>query len=209
MRKMKHIMSAKVLLLMVGLLFAAMEARANPQIGQQAPEFSGKSSNGKILNLSDFKGKIVVLEWTNHLCPYVGKHYSSGNMQALQVEATGKNIVWLSIISSAPGRQGHVSAEMANKLSVDRKAVPSGIILDTSGEIGKLYKATATPNMFIIDESGKLIYKGAIDNRPSANPGDIAGAENYVRSALTALEQGQPIKKAVTRPYGCSVKYGS
>ena len=202
-------MSVKAFLFVFGLSFLAMDVQASPQIGKQAPEISGKSSNGETLKLSDYKGKVVVLEWTNHQCPYVGKHYDSGNMQALQTEATSKEVVWLSVISSAPGRQGHVSPEMANKLTVDRKAAPSGIILDASGEIGRIYKATATPNMFIINKSGKLVYKGAIDNRPSANPGDVEGAENYVRSALTALEQGQPVKKSVTRPYGCSVKYGS
>ncbi len=209
MRKNKQYMSVKALLFVFGMSFLAMEVQASPQIGKQAPEFSGKSSNGETLKLSDYRGKVVVLEWTNHQCPYVGKHYDSGNMQALQTEATSKEVVWLSVISSAPGRQGHVSPEMANKLTVDRKAAPSGIILDASGEIGRIYKATATPNMFIINKSGKLVYKGAIDNRPSANPGDVKGAENYVRSALTALEQGQPVKKSVTRPYGCSVKYGS
>ena len=209
MRKNKQYMSVKAFLFVFGLSFLAMDVQASPQIGKQAPEFSGKSSNGETLKLSDYRGKVVVLEWTNHQCPYVGKHYDSGNMQALQTEATSKEVVWLSVISSAPRRQGHVSPEMANKLTVDRKAAPSGIILDASGEIGRIYKATATPNMFIINKSGKLVYKGAIDNRPSANPGDVEGAENYVRSALTALEQGQPVKKLVTRPYGCSVKYGS
>ncbi len=187
----------------------AISASAEPEIGKTAPQFSVTDTNGKLQNLKDYIGKTVVLEWTNHECPFVRKHYGAENMQALQKEATSKNIVWLSIISSAPGLQGYVEAKEANKLTVSRKASPTAVILDPDGEIGKAFNATATPGMFIIDKTGKLVYKGAIDDKPSANPADIKTAKNYVQLALKAIAEDKPIERAITRPYGCSVKYGS
>ena len=185
----------------------SMAANARVSVNQPAPDFTAVDSNGKEHRLSDFKGKTVVLEWTNHDCPYVRKHYDSGNMQALQKTATGKGIVWLSIISSAPGKQGHVSGAEANRLTSSRNAAPTAVLLDESGEIGRLYGAKTTPHMYIINEGGELVYMGGIDSIPSTDTNDIARATNYVDVALNALSSGQPIEDAVTRPYGCSVKY--
>lgn len=180
----------------------------DPKIGQPAPEFSVTDSNGMPRKLSDFRGKTVVLEWTNHDCPFVRKHYGASNMQALQKEAKDKGIVWLSVISSAPGLQGHVDGPKANALTTMRDASPTAVLLDPEGALGRAYGARATPHMFVITAEGKLAYKGAIDDKPSANPADIPVARNYVRTALGALTKGTPIDPAATRAYGCSVKYG-
>jgi hypothetical protein len=190
-------------------LFTAfsMTANARVSVNQPAPDFTATDSNGKEHRLSDFKGKTVVLEWTNHDCPYVRKHYDSGNMQALQKAATGKGVVWLSVISSAPGKQGHVSGAQANTLTNSRNAAPTAVLLDESGDIGRLYGAKTTPHMYIVDAGGNLVYMGGIDNIPSTDTDDIARATNYVDATLNALSSGQPVKDAVTRPYGCSVKY--
>ena len=182
---------------------------AEPRVGEPAPDFIGVDSNGKTHKLSDLKGKTVILEWTNHDCPFVGKHYSTGNMQKLQKEATGDGIVWLSVISSAPGRQGHVEGAAANDLTKDRSASPSAVILDAKGDIGRAYNARTTPHMFLINEKGTLVYKGAIDDKPSANHADVPTARNYVRDALAATAAGKPVDPDTTRAYGCSVKYGS
>lgn len=190
------------------LLFAA-PAMAEPQVGEPAPDFTAVDSNGKSHKLSDLKGKTVVLEWTNHLCPYVGKHYGEGNMQKLQKDATKDGVVWLSVISSAPGLQGHVTPEKANELTESRDAAPSAVLLDEKGEIGKKYNARTTPHMFVIDANGELVYKGAIDDQPSANPDSLKGARNYLTGALQAVAAGKPAEPDSTRPYGCSVKYGS
>ena len=190
------------------LSFAASPAFADGLIGKMAPDFIGVASNGKSYRLSDFRGKTVVLEWTNHECPFVSKHYGTGNMQALQKEATGDGVVWLSVISSAPGRQGHVQPDEANKLTASRDAAPSAVILDGEGYIGRTYGATATPHMYVIDAKGVLVYMGAIDDKPSANHADVKIAKNYVRMALNALATGKTLTTRVTRAYGCSVKYG-
>jgi peroxiredoxin len=180
---------------------------ASVGINELAPDFSGIDSNGVTHNLKDFRGTTVVLEWTNHQCPFTGKHYSSGNMQALQAEATEQGIVWLSIVSSAPRQQGYVTAAEAKQITTDQKAQPTAVILDPTGEIGRLYSARTTPHMYVIDPEGTLRYMGGIDNIPSADPADIASATNYVQGALTSLSSGQPIDPNVTQPYGCSVKY--
>ncbi len=182
-------------------------ARAAPEIGKPAPDFTATDSNGKTVKLSDYKGKIVVLEWTNDGCPYVKKHYASHNMQTLQKEETAKGIVWLTVISSAPGQQGYVDGAGANELTRSRDASPTAVLLDPDGQVGHLYDARTTPHMFIVDAQGTLVYMGGIDDKPTANPADIATAKNYVRAALDNLESGKPIDAAVTRPYGCSVKY--
>lgn len=185
-------------------------AQAQPvRVGAAAPAFTATDSNGKSHKLSDFKGKTVVMEWTNHQCPFVVKHYSSGNMQALQKEATGKGVVWLSVVSSAPGQQGNVNGQQANALTKSRNAAPTAVLLDPDGKIGRMYGARTTPHMYIIDSKGTLQYAGAIDDKPSSKPEDVKGANNYVRSALTSVLAGQPVKSASTQPYGCSVKYGS
>ncbi len=193
---------------LTALLFAmATTAGAALKIGEPAPGFTGIDTSGKSHALSDFRGKPVVLEWTNHDCPYVRKHYSSGNMQQQQQAATGQGAVWLSIISSAPDKQGHVTPAQADALTAERNAAPSAVILDEKGEIGRLYEAKTTPHMYIIDADGKLAYMGGIDSIPSTNPADIAKATQYVPAALAQVMQGKPVTSGVTRPYGCSVKY--
>ncbi len=184
-------------------------ALATPKVGAPAPQFIGIDSKGQTVKLSDFKGKTVVLEWTNHGCPYVQKHYGSGNMQNLQKTTTADGVVWLSVVSSAPGRQGHVDGKAADKLTQSRDAKPTAVLLDPDGKIGKLYGARATPHMFVISKDGTLAYMGAIDDKPSANPADVTTAVNYVTKALGQIAAGKPADPAVTRAYGCSVKYGS
>jgi peroxiredoxin len=182
-------------------------AYAMPNTGIAAPDFSLPDSNGKAVSLADFKGKTVVLEWTNHLCPYVGKHYGTGNMQKLQHEAAADGIVWLSIISSAPDTQGYVVGDEANKLTVERKAAPTAVLLDPKGTVGRLYDARTTPHMYIIDATGKLVYMGGIDDTPTADWDDVRTAKNYVRAALDDMAKGRPVANPVTRAYGCTVKY--
>ena len=194
--------------LMAGFLMTAT-AQATPQIGKPAPEFSAVDSNGKAVKLSDYRGKIVVLEWTNDGCPYVQKHYGSGNMQELQKDETAKGIVWLSIISSARGEQGYVEGAEANALTQSRGAAPTAVLLDPDGKVGHLYDARTTPHMFIVNGEGTLVYMGGIDNKPTTNLADIKTAKNYVRAALDEVMAGKPVTDAVTRPYGCSVKYRS
>ncbi len=186
---------------------AAKTVATVARVGETAPEFTGVDSNGKTHNLSDFRGKTVVLEWTNHECPFVRKHYESGNMQRLQQEKTGQGIVWLSVVSSAPGQQGSVDKTKANELTESRNASPTAVLLDPDGTIGRLYGARTTPHMYIIDPEGKLVYDGAIDSIPSSDPADIPKADNYVTMAIQDLKSGQPIRQATTQPYGCSVKY--
>lgn len=192
-----------VFALLAPVVFAA------PEIGQPAPAFTALDSNGKTVQLSDFKDKYVVLEWTNHECPFVKKHYKSGNMQGLQAWAKLKGAAWLSVISSAPGKQGHVDAAGANALSKDRGAVPAHVLLDESGAVGRLYEAKTTPHMYLVAPDGTLIYKGGIDSNSSADVDDIAGATPYVKVALTEALAGKPVTESSTRPYGCSIKYGS
>lgn len=188
-------------------LLGGLRAEASVQTGTPAPTFVAKDSNGKQHALSDLKGKTVILEWTNHECPYTVKHYASGNMQDLQKSAVESGAVWLSVVSSKPGSQGHVDGSAANKLTADRKAHPTAVLLDPKGELGRLYGASTTPHMFVIDKNGMLVYMGAIDDRPSASQSTIKGARNYVREALDALAAGKPVALSSTRPYGCTVKY--
>lgn len=184
-------------------------AHVAPQVGKPAPEFSAVDANGKTVKLSDFRGKIVILEWTNDGCPYVKKHYGSGNMQSLQKDAAAKGAVWLTIISSAPGMQGYVDGPAANELTKSRGASPAAVLLDPKGAVGHLYDARTTPHMFIVNKDGALAYMGGIDDKPTSNPDDIKSAKNYVRAALDEVAAGKPVSEAVTRPYGCSVKYAS
>jgi len=175
--------------------------------GASAPPFSLVSSNGPTISLAEQRGKVVVLEWTNHDCPYVRKHYDTSNMQSLQKEATAQGVVWLTIISSAPGTQGHVSAGQANELTKTRKAVPTAVLFDPTGVVGKAYGATNTPHMYVVTKDGTLAYAGAIDDKPTTRKGDVESAQNYVRPALAAVAVGQPVKVPVTRAYGCTIKY--
>ena len=203
-RSLKKLTQTMLLSLLAAI---SLTTHAAVNVGQPAPDFTGADSNGKQHSLSQYKGKTVVLEWTNHDCPYVKKHYNSGNMQALQKDATANGVVWLSIISSRPGKQGHVSGKQANELTASRNASPTAVILDESSEIGLLYGAKTTPHMYIVDKSGQLVYMGGIDNTPSKDEDDIPNSKNYVRAALDEMAAGQAIKESITRPYGCSVKY--
>ena len=188
-------------------LWLPRDAWAAARIGEPAPGFSLGATAGKPVSLADQRGKIVVLEWTNHECPYVRKHYESGNMQSIQKDAVGQGVVWLTVISSAPGTQGHVSAKEADELTATRKAGPTAVLFDPAGTVGKAYGATNTPHMYVIDKAGTLVYAGAIDDRPTSRKSDVPGAHNYVRAALQSVAAGQPVKTPVTRAYGCTVKY--
>lgn len=180
---------------------------AAPEVGKPAPDFTATDVNGKSVSLSGLKGKPVVLEWTNDQCPYVQKHYSSGNMQKTQNDAIGKGAEWIVINSSAPGRQGHVTPEKAKEIATAAKSTPSALILDEDGKIGKLYDAKTTPHMFVIDKKGVLAYAGAIDDNPSPKPEDAATAKNYVTTALDELAAGAAVSTPTTQAYGCGVKY--
>jgi AhpC/TSA family len=185
----------------------ALALEGGPRVGQPAPDFTATDSDGKPVSLREYRGRTVVLEWSNHECPFVGKHYRSGNMQALQKDAARDGVVWLTVLSSAPGAQGNVTGEQANELTRSRGASPTAVVLDPTGTIGKAYGARTTPHMFVIDKTGTLVYMGGVDDRPTTDVADIAGARNYVRLALTAVAEGKPVADPVTRPYGCSVKY--
>ena len=189
------------------LAVAACVARAAPNIGEPAPEFSLPGSDGRTHSLAEYKGKYVVLEWTNNECPFVRKHYGSGNMQAQQKEVTGKGAIWLSIVSSAPGTQGYVDAAKAVALTKERGAAPTAVLLDPTGEVGHKYDARTTPHMFLIAPDGKLIYMGGIDSIASTDPDDIPRATQYVKAAFSQASAGTPVTNPSTRPYGCSVKY--
>ena len=192
--------------LAVVALFVAGAAAAKPEVGKPAPAFTVTDSNGKAHSLSDFAGKTVVLEWHNPECPFVKKHYS-GNMQHQQKDATGQEVVWLTINSGKAGKQGHLDAKAANAYLVASNASPSAYLIDADSATGSAYAAKTTPHMFVIDGKGTLQYMGAIDSVPSADVGDIADATQYVTQALTELEAGKPVSVASTQPYGCSVKY--
>ncbi len=175
--------------------------------GDIAPDFSLPSTQGKSVSLKEFKGKHIVLEWTNHECPFVKKFYVPGEMQKLQKEWTSKGVIWLSINSSAKGKQGNLSVQEHLKLDADKKASMSFKLLDESGTVGKLYEAKTTPHMYVIDPKGVLIYQGAIDSNDSSDSEDIKKATNYVSEALSLSMSSKPIKTATTKPYGCSIKY--
>ncbi|HEY2038794.1 MAG TPA: thioredoxin family protein [Edaphobacter sp.] len=175
--------------------------------GSQAPDFKGTDSNGVTHNLSQYRGKYVVLEWANKGCPYDQKHYLSGNMEELQKQWTGKGVVWLSVLSSAPGEQGNVTPEEENQYLKKMNAAPTAALLDADGTIARLYQAKTTPHMFVIDPKGKLIYQGAIDDKPTTDQADIKTAHSYLNEALNSAMAGKPVPVATTRPYGCSVKY--
>jgi peroxiredoxin len=188
-------------------LLSPIAAGAAPKVGAPAPAFTAGATTGRSVTLADLRGKIVVLEWTNHECPYVQKHYETGTMQELQKEATGQGVTWLTIISSSPGTQGYVTAAHADELTAKRTAGPTAVLLDPTGVVGQLYGATNTPHMYVIDKAGTLVYAGAIDNRPTTRRSDVQGAQNYVRAALQDVAAGQPVKTPITRAYGCTVKY--
>ena len=188
-----------------GALIVSTANAAPP--GNVAPAFTEVNTAGKQVSLSDFKGKTVILEWTNDGCPFVQKHYNSKNMQNTQAAATKDGVVWLSVISSKPGSQGHVDAAAANKLSADRGAKPTHVLLDPDGSMGRAYGAKTTPHMYIITPDGKIAYNGAIDSIKSNKVEDVPKATNYVTAALTSLKAGKAPDPALTVAYGCDVKY--
>jgi hypothetical protein len=193
----------------LALLFALLStaAFAAPAPGDAAPNFSLADVQGQKHSLSDYKGKYVVLEWNNPECPFVHKHYDSGNMQKLQQEERAKGVVWLTINSASANRQGDLPPGQIEKFLQDSHADPTAYMRDPDGTVGHLYGAKTTPHMFVIGPDGKLIYEGGIDNRPTPDPADIPGATNYVRAALDEAMAGKPVTVATSRPYGCSVKY--
>jgi peroxiredoxin len=200
----------KTFLLICGLLaVTAGLSFAEAEVGKAAPNFSLPDTNGKTHTLADFKGKYVVLEWYQPDCPFVRKHYRSGNMQGLQTEYTARGVTWLSIDSSAPGEEGNYPSEKLNEIAKHDGAVRTALLLDTSGNVGRLYGAKTTPDMYIIDPKGILVYKGAIDNKRSTNLDDVKTATNYVQGALDAVMAGKTAPTTATQPYGCSVKYAS
>jgi peroxiredoxin len=210
---MSRLLRSLALLLLLPLWaagFYSVEAQAQVKIGEKAPDFPMKGTDGKEHKLSDYLGKTVVLEWFNHDCPFVKKHYdpSVKNMQSLQKSATDDGVIWVSINSSAQGKQGHLTTEEAIEISTEKAAHPSVILLDANGKIGKLYGARTTPHMFIIDKAGILRYMGAIDSTPSTDASDISASKNYISQALAEIKADKPVNEPVTEAYGCSVKYG-
>ncbi len=172
-----------------------------------APAFTLVDAEGVQRSLADFRGRTVVLEWTNEGCPYVQKHYGAGAMQALQREATGDGVVWLTIVSSAPGTQGFVEGETARAFKTKHDGAWTHLLLDPTGEVGKLYDAKTTPDMRVIDPEGRIVFEGGIDDRPTNRPEDLEGATNFVRAALTDMQAGRPVQTRFAQPYGCSIKY--
>ena len=194
-------------LMIVVLLFAAPLLLSAAKVGDAAPEFTATASNGKTVHLSDYRGKYVVLEWHNNGCPYVRKHYNSGNMQRLQKQWTARGVVWFTILSSAPGKQGYMAANEENDYLTKMQAAPTAALLDPSGEIGHLYDAKTSPQMVVINPQGVVIYDGAIDDKPTTELKDVTDTTNYVTRALEQAIAGKQVEMAATRPYGCSVKY--
>ena len=188
-------------------LFVGLSAGNATRVGDRAPDFTATDSNGRVHKLSEYQDKFVVLEWTNRGCPYTQKHYNSGNMQRLQHEWTSRGVIWLTVISSAPGKQGYVKAAEENAYVKQVNAAPTAVLLDPTGALGHLYDAKTTPHMFVIDSRGILIYNGAIDDRPTTDLSDVKGAKNFLSLALEEATSGKPVSVPTTRPYGCSVKY--
>lgn len=184
-------------------------AAAAPAIGQPAPAFQAVDADGKMRSLAEFRGRTVVLEWTNNGCPYVQKHYNSRNMQNLQKQATRDGVVWLTVISSAPDTQGHMTGPQAKAWKAKAGAASTAVLLDPKGTVGRAYEAKTTPHMYVVDKAGRLVYMGGIDDKPTADPASLKGAKNYVQAALADVKAGRAVAQAVTRPYGCSVKYAA
>jgi peroxiredoxin len=198
-----------ILITATSIVAASVFAADSPPVGSSAPEFSLSDAKGKSHSLADYKGKYVVLEWFNPECPFVKKHYGSGNMQKLQQEFTSKGVVWLTIDSSAPGLEGNMTAEQASSTINSWKTHQTALLLDPEGKAGRAYGAKNTPHMFVISPEGKIVYEGAIDSKATPNPADIPTSTNYVKTALDEAMAGKPVSNANTRPYGCSVKYKS
>ena len=191
----------------VALMLCPAPAVAAPAIGRPAPAFEVADFEGRTRTLDEFRGRTVVLEWTNDGCPYVQKHYNGGAMQGLQKRAAGDGVVWLSVISSAPGKQGYKTAAQANAWKTTSGAAPSAILLDPKGDVGRAYGAKTTPHMYVVNPAGTLVYMGGIDDKNSADPASLKGATNFVVAALDDLKAGRAVARPVSAPYGCSVKY--
>ncbi|MGI8889519.1 MAG: thioredoxin family protein [Chthoniobacterales bacterium] len=203
-------MKTKLLtLILAAFSTSALFAADAPKVGDFAPFFTLSGADGKAHALADYQGNYIVLEWFNPGCPFVQKHYKSDNMQALQKEFTGKGVSWLTIDSSAPGEQGHLTAEQAKKQMTEWKMGSTALLLDPDGKVGHEYHATNTPHMFIINPEGEVIYEGAIDSKASASADDIKSSTNYVKAALNEAMAGKPVSSAQTKAYGCSVKYAN
>ena len=196
-----------ILTILTSLVAGAVFALDAPPVGSMAPDFSLTDAKGKTHSLSQYKGKYVVLEWFNPECPFVKKHYGSGNMQKLQEEYTGKGITWLTIDSNAPGSEGNLTADAASKVMTGWKTRQTALLLDPEGKAGRAYGAKNTPNMVVINPEGRIVYEGAIDSKATPNPADIPSSTNYVKVALDESLAGKPITTSTTKPYGCSVKY--
>jgi peroxiredoxin len=194
---------ALLAVLVLGVSPAALAASA----GQPAPNFTVTDTQGKAVQLSDFKGRYVVLEWTNPQCPFVRNHYNTKNMQALQESWGPRGVVWLSIDSSSKSSWDYMAPAKLDAWMHERGAAPKAMLVDSESQVAKLYQAKTTPHMFVIDPAGSIVYAGAIDDRPSTRSGDPLAAKNYVRTALTEATAGKPVTTSDTTPYGCSIKY--
>jgi peroxiredoxin len=200
-------MSKRLAVVLIALAVASASARAQAVVGQPAPAFTATDATGHERSLAEYKGRVVVLEWWNPECPFVGKHYGSGNMQRLQKEWTARGVVWLAVDSSAPGQQGFVDGARATALMRERQGAATAVLLDPAGVVGRSYGAKTTPHMFVIDASGTLVYAGGIDDRPSTDIADVATAKNFVAAALAEVTAGRKVTVAASQPYGCGVKY--
>jgi len=198
-----------VALAFLAIAFLLLPLARAARVGERAPDFTATDSNGQTHKLSEYAGKFVVLEWHNRGCPYTQKHYQSGNMERLQHEWTARGVVWLTVISSAPGKQGYVTAQEENAYLKEMNAAPTAVLLDPTGALGHLYDAKTTPHMFVINPQGILIYNGAIDDHPTSDASDIPHSQNYLSQALEEALAGKPVAVATSRPYGCSVKYAN
>ena len=211
MKRMLTVTSLLTLALIAGGCAETQSAGASPypapEIGKAAPEFKAVDTYGKAHSLSQYRGKWVVLEWLNHECPYVRKHYDNKVMQALQKKYAAKGVVWLSVVSSAPGKQGHYSNDKANDLTKETGAAPHAVLIDDSGTFGRTYDARTTPHMFVVNPQGTLLYMGAIDDKSSSRAADLKGARPHVDMALQEAMAGKPVSVPTSQPYGCSVKY--
>ena len=196
----------KLLILLVGVFFG-VAAISGVRPGDDAPAFAEKTADGKSVSLDNYKGKYVVLEWTNYGCPFVRKHYDSGNMQKLQAQAIANGDVWLTVCSAAPGKGGQLPAAKFTQAAAKMKAKPTAILLDADGSMGRAFGAKVTPHMIVRSPEGKVIYNGAIDSKASTKARDVASAENYVTAALAAAKSGKPVTTAATKPYGCGIKF--
>jgi peroxiredoxin len=205
------IVVAAVALLMAGMLTACAKQAAfdtpAPEVGRPAPGFSVADTNGQTHSLDQYRGEWVVLEWLNHECPYVRKHYDNGAMQALQKKVGDQGVVWLSVVSSAPGKQGHFPNERANELTKEKNAEPHAVLVDSAGTVGRAYHARTTPHMFVIDPEGNIVYMGGIDDKNSTRAADLQTARPHVDIALQEAMAGNPVSVATSQPYGCTVKY--